>query len=104
MLIEPVEIASVGAIALRWPSRMIEPLPNCFSICPTATSSALSRSFCSSAAMIQDPFERVGEIAPDRLPILETVQAKVKRNSVHGIAFETRIYNNLQRLTTFASI
>ena len=36
MLIEPVEMASIGWIAPFLPSRMIEPLPNCFSIWPTA--------------------------------------------------------------------
>jgi hypothetical protein len=44
MLMAPVEIVSVGAIAFRWPSRMIAPLPNCFSICPTAASMAFMRS------------------------------------------------------------
>src|SRR3954463_10219151 len=51
MLIEPVEIESTGAMAPFWPSRMIEPLPNCFSIWPTAMSMALLRSFRSSSAM-----------------------------------------------------
>jgi hypothetical protein len=32
MLIDPVEMVSIGAIAPRWPRRMIDPLPNCFSI------------------------------------------------------------------------
>ena len=30
MLMEPVEMDSIGAMAPRWPRRMIEPLPNCF--------------------------------------------------------------------------
>ena len=42
---------SIGAMASFCPSRMIEPLPNCFSIWPTATSRALMRSVRSSAAM-----------------------------------------------------
>ena len=76
MLIEPVEMTSTGATALFWPSRMIEPLPNCFSIWPTATSSAFNRSCRSSIAMCEGPF-RTGLI-------LETGQAKVKRKSVHS--------------------
>ena len=51
MLMEPVEIASIGAMAPRCPRRMIEPLPNCFSIWPTAMSMALVRSFRSSSGM-----------------------------------------------------
>ena len=43
-LIDPVEIAGIGAMASLPPSRMIEPLPNCFSICPTASSTAFARS------------------------------------------------------------
>jgi hypothetical protein len=34
-----------------WPRRMMAPLPNCFSIWPTAMSMALVRSFRSSSAM-----------------------------------------------------
>ena len=44
MLMAPVEIDSTGAMTLFWPRRMIEPLPNCFSIWPTAVSSAFIRS------------------------------------------------------------
>ncbi|MGH6784048.1 MAG: hypothetical protein ACREBP_05425, partial [Sphingomicrobium sp.] len=51
MLIDPVEITSMGAIGPRCPRRMIDPLPNCFSIWPTAMSSALVRSFTSSKGM-----------------------------------------------------
>ena len=43
-LTEPVEIDGMIAMASFWPSRMIEPLPNCFSIWPTASSMALRRS------------------------------------------------------------
>ena len=69
---------STGAIMLLAPSRMIEPLPNCFSIWPTAASSAFIRSCRSRASsvggMCLGPFGT-------RL-ILETRQAKVKRKSV----------------------
>ncbi len=41
-LIEPVEIAGMGAMASLPPSRMIEPLPNCFSIWPTANFDGLA--------------------------------------------------------------
>src|SRR5688572_133490 len=51
MLIEPVEIEAIGPMVLRWPRRMIDPLPNCFSIWPTAMSMALVRSFRSSRGM-----------------------------------------------------
>src|SRR5712691_2930294 len=42
--IAPVEITEMGTIASFDPSRMIDPLPNCFSICETANSIALPRS------------------------------------------------------------
>ena len=38
------ESQSIGWMAPFWPRRMIEPLPNCFSIWPTARSTALRRS------------------------------------------------------------
>jgi hypothetical protein len=44
MLIAPVGIASIGWMAPFWPRRMIEPFPNCFSICTTARSTAFIRS------------------------------------------------------------
>src|SRR6267142_5298877 len=40
----PVEITEIGTMASFEPSRMIEPLPNCFSICANARSTALFRS------------------------------------------------------------
>ncbi len=51
MLMEPVEMESMGPMVFFWPRRMIEPLPNCFSICPTAMSMARVRSFWSSNGM-----------------------------------------------------
>src|SRR5271156_1282072 len=42
--IAPVEITEMGTIASFDPNRMIDPLPNCFSICATASSIALPRS------------------------------------------------------------
>src|SRR6202040_305488 len=42
--IAPVEITAMGTIASFDPNRMIDPLPNCFSICDTANSIALPRS------------------------------------------------------------
>src|ERR1700748_349553 len=42
--IEPVEITEMGTIASLLPRRMIEPLPNCFSICANARSMARERS------------------------------------------------------------
>ncbi len=42
--IDPVEITAMGTIASFDPSRMIDPLPNCFSIWDTASSIALPRS------------------------------------------------------------
>ena len=38
--IEPVLIVEIGTIASLLPRRMIEPLPNCFSICESARSIA----------------------------------------------------------------
>src|SRR6201994_3904395 len=41
---EPVEITEIGTMASFAPSRMIDPLPNCFSSCESAVSMALLRS------------------------------------------------------------
>ena len=45
----------------------------------------------------------MGDSAPDRLLILETDQAKVKRNSVHESAVDACIFNEFRGLWTFAS-
>src|SRR5882724_8121652 len=42
--IAPVGITEIGTMASFDPSRMMEPLPNCFSICANARSIALVRS------------------------------------------------------------
>src|ERR1700679_1280309 len=42
--IEPVLMVEIGTIASLLPRRMIEPLPNCFSICESARSIARERS------------------------------------------------------------
>src|ERR1035438_7893127 len=42
--IAPVEMIAIGTIASFEPKRMIEPLPNCFSICAKARSIAFVRS------------------------------------------------------------
>jgi len=49
---EPVETTSMSSAT--WPSamRMIEPLPNCFSICANAAARAFCRSFVSVTAML----------------------------------------------------
>src|SRR3954463_598159 len=52
--IAPVEITDMGTMASFEPSRMIDPLPNCFSICAKARSTALFRS---SVAAIAAPRE-----------------------------------------------
>src|ERR1035441_10605888 len=52
-LIEPVEITAIGTRASFDPSRTIDPLPNCFSICASASSTALARS--SAIAMGDSP-------------------------------------------------
>ena len=46
---EPVEITAMGTIAYLLPSRIMDPLPNCFSICANARSIALFFSAFSSA-------------------------------------------------------
>src|SRR3979411_739375 len=45
--IEPVEITETGTMASFDPSRRIDPLPNCFSIWPSASSKARARSLSS---------------------------------------------------------
>ena len=49
--IDPVGITSTGT-RVSSPSRMIEPLPNCRSICRSAASSALSLSLARSGAAV----------------------------------------------------
>ena len=46
---EPVGMTSTSTRAWSEPSRMMVPLPNCFSSCSIARSSARARSFFSSA-------------------------------------------------------
>src|SRR5690349_9530312 len=46
---EPVEMTEIGTTASFDPNRMIEPLPNCFSICDSARSIARTFSVRSSA-------------------------------------------------------
>src|SRR5215510_1723573 len=53
---EPDEIASSAAVLSIPPSRMIEPLPNCFSICDTARSRARDFSVRSSAICVDPLF------------------------------------------------
>jgi len=43
-LMDPVEITAMGSSASLDPSRTMDPLPNCFSICARAISTALLRS------------------------------------------------------------
>jgi len=47
--IDPVEITAMGTMASLLPNRMMEPLPNCFSICESARSIARVFSCLSSA-------------------------------------------------------
>src|SRR3989442_1908130 len=49
---DPDEIASSAALLSMPPSRMMEPLPNCFSICDTARSRARDFSVRSSAIRV----------------------------------------------------
>src|ERR1700739_2026739 len=51
--IDPVEITEMGTMASFDPHRMIEPLPNCFSICATARSIALTRSSAMGVWLLQ---------------------------------------------------
>ena len=52
----PVEITAIGTTASLDPSRMMEPLPNCFSICEMATSTARFFSVLSSAMIFAAPW------------------------------------------------
>ena len=54
MLIDPVEMLGTAVTAPCAPRRMIEPLPNCFSIWPTAISMALERSRASRSGFDMD--------------------------------------------------
>src|SRR6185369_14037281 len=56
---EPVEIASTSYDAAASPKRMTEPLPNCFSICPSAALNAFLRF----SSIAKSPFqnEQFGE-------------------------------------------
>ena len=55
----PVGITEMGTIASFDPSRMIEPLPNCFSICDNASSIALPRSSAMNAPQKSVETERI---------------------------------------------
>ena len=57
--IEPVEMVEMGTTASLLPRRMMEPLPNCFSICESASSTARERS---SATILLQFF---GALAPE---------------------------------------
>src|SRR5580704_4015059 len=57
--IAPVEITEMGTIASFDPRRMIEPLPNCFSICETANSIALPRSSAMGVWLLKVRFQCV---------------------------------------------
>src|SRR5436190_16794246 len=48
---DPEEMASMPVVRSHAPSRMMEPLPNCFSICPRARSIARDFSVFSSAIL-----------------------------------------------------
>ena len=65
----PVEITAMGTMGPLLPSRMMEPLPNCFSICEMAVSTARVFSVFSSA-MSAAPSCRAGLFKPDGLCIL----------------------------------
>jgi hypothetical protein len=45
----------------------------------------------------------MGEMPSDRVSILETVQAKVKRHLTGSEASQARVYRHLRRFETFAS-
>ena len=64
----PVGITSICMWAFS-PSRMIEPLPNCFSIWPSAISRALSRSTGTPPGL---SFRRLGEVARGRPSLRRT--------------------------------
>ena len=48
--IDPVEMTEMGTIASLLPRRMMEPFPNCFSICERASSTARERSSAKSVS------------------------------------------------------
>src|ERR1700691_3204964 len=74
---DPVEITAMGTIASFDPRRMIEPLPNCFSICAKANSIALPRS----SAMGVWLLKVLNLYGPDYIPTL-------KRNKSENIKYQ----------------
>src|SRR5215213_8244669 len=84
MLMDPVGMLSMTATASFWPSRMIEPLPNCFSIWPMAISIARARSLLSSAMLPLKTDPTLTDPAPSGMsrPAYERGIEGVKRKSL----------------------
>src|SRR5579864_9181235 len=74
--IDPVGITAMGTIASFDPKRIIEPLPNCFSICETASSIALPRS----SAMEVAPLEVQQWVLSESGRIIHTDGSEEKAN------------------------
>src|ERR1019366_5539257 len=73
MAMEPVEMTETGTMASFEPSRTIEPLPNCFSICPKVCSSARARSFSSMAIQFLQANKRRISIVASKPQLLHTI-------------------------------
>ena len=83
MLMDPVGMLAMTATASFWPSRMIEPLPNCFSIWPMAISIARARSLLSSAMLPPEtPHLSTPRLAEMSRTAYEGATRAVKRKSL----------------------
>src|SRR5208283_3470856 len=93
---DPVEITEMGTTASLVPSFMIEPLPNCFSICEIATSTARLFSVFSSATIAAPGQPRDREIAfPQAAEIYESALRQWAGAQAGGrVSLERRMFTD----------
>src|ERR1035438_4286982 len=83
--IDPVGITAMGTIASFDPNRMIEPLPNCFSICETASSIALPRSSAMGVAPLEMPHEM------NLAGLYIHIEANKRRNQINNSGYRSEM-------------
>src|SRR5438552_47371 len=102
---DPDEIASNAALLSMPPSRMMDPLPNCFSICDTARSRARLFSVLSSAInVLSSPMSSASNqkqfVADDSIELVRAGRILGKAAHAFAVAAFTRI-QGLRRFKTF---
>src|SRR2546428_5813284 len=102
---DPDETASKGGLLSMPPSRMMDPLPNCFSICDTARSRARLFSVLSSAInVLSSPMSSASNqkqfVADDSIELVRAGRILGKAAHAFAVAAFTRI-QGLRRFKTF---